>query len=679
MTTLADKFVVARQLHQAGNLEKAEKACLQILCANPDHADAHHLLGLMAFQAGRYSEAVASLTRAIALNPKVFHYRANLGAAYLALNKLDMALTCYQEVVRLRPDFADGHRSVGNILLKQGRAAEAVAHFHEALRIQPSFAEGHNSLGIAQQEQGRLDAATSCFQQALRINPGFAEAHNNLGNTLERQGKLDEACRSYQEALRLKPGFADAHSNLGCVLLRQGQLEPAVASFRQALDLNPDLATAQTNLLACSNYDPLAQPDAVFAEHVRWGKARESASHPLPHANDPNPDRPLRIGYVSPSLCFHPLTRYLEPVLTNHDPRQFTVFCYAEVRTPDTVTTRLQALVRHWRSTCGLTDTELANRIIDDKIDILVDLAGHTANSRLTVFAHKPAPIQATWLGYLNTTGLTRMDYRLTDELLDPSSGVRCPESGVSSHSSDTGHRTPDAGQFPIRDTEELLRLPHGMCCFAPPMDAPTVEPLPAPRHGHVTFGSLNGLLKLNRQVIDLWSQVLKAVPGSRFLMFHHGLKSTAREDIRGQFADRGIGPQRLDLRQGSADVGYLRIYGEIDVSLDTFPATGGVTTCESLWMGVPVLTLCGVRPAGRNSAALLTRARLGDWVVDRPEEFVAKAVQWSNELELLATLRAQLRQRVTSTLCDARRFTRSLEEAYRYMWRRWCAVQGKK
>jgi protein O-GlcNAc transferase len=523
-----------------------------------------------------------------------------------------------------------------------------VAHLHEAVRIQPAFAEGHNSLGIALQEQGRLDAAVESFQQALRINPSFAEAHNNLGNALDRQSQFDEAVRCYLEAIRLKPGFADAHSNMGRALLRQGQLDLAVASFRQALHLKPDLATALTNLLACSNYDPDADPDTVFAEHCRWGRMQETATSFLPHVNDLAPERRLRIGYVSPNLCFHPLTRYLEPVLAHHDPRQFTVLCYAEVHSPDAVTARLQKLVQGWCSTCRMTDTELAQRIRRDRIDILVDLAGHTANNRLGVFAHKPAPVQVTWLGYLNTTGLTTMDYRLTDEMLDP------------------------PGQ-PRRDTEELVRLMGGMCCFAPPADAPAVQPLPALERGQLTFGSLSSLLKLNAAVFDLWGRVLKAVPTSRLLMFHHTLTTGAREHICRQFADRGIVPERLDLRQGSADEGYLRVYDEIDVSLDSFPATGGVTTCESLWMGVPMLTLCGLRPAARNSAALLNRASLGEWAVNRPEDYVAAAVRWANDLEQLAAVRAQLRERMAATLCEARGFTRVLEAAYRTMWEHWC------
>jgi protein O-GlcNAc transferase len=312
------------------------------------------------------------------------------------------------------------------------------------------------------------------------------------------------------------------------------------------------------------------------------------------------------------------------------------------------VTERLRKLAQRWRKTCSLPNAQVAQMIRDDQIDILVDLAGHTAGHRLGAFVYKPAPIQATWLGYMNTTGLTTMDYRLTDGELD----------------------LPDQA---VRDTEELMRLPNGMCCFGPPEDAPGVSDLPALQRGHLTFGSLQSLFKLNGKLFDLWSKVLNAVPSARLLLFRSTLAGPAQERIRQEFAQRGISSDRLDLRRGSCKPGYLGVYDEIDISLDTFPCTGGVTTCESLWMGVPVLSLCGVRPASRNSAAILSRVGLSEWIVHSPEQYVAAGARWATDLDRLALLRGELRDRMKPTLCDARRFTRGLEEAYRKMWIRWC------
>ncbi len=536
---------------------------------------------------------------------------------------------------------------MGGALQLLGRFDEAIHNYQQALRLNPNFAEAHNNLGAAFDHQERLDEAVRCFEQAVRLKPAFAEALCNWGNTLQRQDKLDEAVPCFQRALAVKPGYGEALVGLATVLFYQGRPDAAVDTLRKALAVDPGLAKAQTNLLFCLNYDPQADPQAVFAEHCRWGSL-QTLPTPLPHANAPAPNRRLRIGYVSPDFRQSALFRYIEPVLVNHDPRQVQVFCYAEITFADAFTQRLQKLAHAWRWTHGLTDSAVAQRIREDGIDILVDLAGLTDNSRLRVFAHKPAPIQATWLGYLNTTGLTAIDYRLTDDVLHP------------------------PGQ-PAWDVEELVRLPGGMCCFAPPPDALPVTPLPALRRGHLTFGSLSILFKVNSAVIDLWAKVLQALPTARLLMFHDKLTAAAQERIRGQFSQCGIAGERLDLRQGSVTPGYLRIYNEIDIALDTFPFSGGVTTCEALWMGVPVLTLTGATVASRNSAALLARVGLTDMAVQTPEQYVAKAVSLANELERLTKVRQELRQRMATTLCNGRRFTRGLEDAYRMMWRRWC------
>jgi len=652
MTTIAETFDLALQHHQAGNLRQAEQLYRFILQADPWHAAVHN----------------------------------NLGLALAGQGRLDDAMVHYRQTLQLDPNSADANNNLANVLVSQGKPAEAETHCREALRLRPDFPEGLNNLGNALQDQRKLEAAVDSYRRALQLQPNLAEAHYNLGNALRELGKLDEAVTWFQSALRLKPDLPFAHNNLGNAFLKQGRLDLALASFQQALRLQPDLAVAQSNRLFCLNYDAEADPDAVFAEHCRWGHARESGvrnqgSGIIQHrlTTEYDPERRLRIGYVSPDLRYHALTRYFEPALAHHDPRQVEVFCYAELAFPDAVTNRLQNLAQGWRWTCNQTDAQVAERIRGDRIDILLDLAGHTAGNRLGVFAHKPAPVQATWLGYMNTTGLTAVDYRLTDDLLDPPAPT-LGKKGVLPLLPERpgGAELQAAGAFPapVRDTEELVRLPGGMCCFGPPADAPVVAALPALRRGYLTFGSLHSLFKLNGRVLDLWSQVLKALPSARLLMFRDTLTGTAREHICRQFAERGIAGERLDLRRGSDAPGYLGIYAEIDVGLDTLPYSGGVTTCESLWMGVPVLTLWGVRPAGRNSAALLARAGLADWTVQTPDQYVTLAAGLGNNLERLAQLRTKLRDQVAGTLCDAGRFTRTLEDAYRNMWRRWCIQQ---
>jgi protein O-GlcNAc transferase len=647
------------ELFQQGRYDEAAPEFARAIEINPDDGSAHNNMGNIEFCKGRFDEAAAYYRQALRLKPNFAEAHNNLGSTLDNQGHVPLAMTHWREAIRLRSNFPEAHNNLGNALLLSGHCEDAATHCRLALRSRPEYPEALNNLGIALQRLGSLDEAVDCFEKALRINPQFAEAHSNLGIARERQGNLEEAIQCYHRALQLKPGFAEAHNNIGCIHLMEGPVDLALASFRRALQLNPDLASAQGNLVSCCNYDPNAEPDAVFAEHSRWGRTievqhrAERDNYVRHHASRDrgDPKRRLRIGYVSPDLRHHALSRYLEPVLANHDPDQVEVFCYAEVAFPDSVTHRLQNLAHHWCWTGRLTDAQVAARICADRIDILVDLAGHTKDNRLAVFARKPAPVQATWLGYLNTTGLTAMDYRLTDEILDP-----------------TGE--------PNRDTEELVRLAHGMCCFAPPADAPRVSPLPSLRSGHLTFGSLQSLVKLNGRLFDLWSQVLKSLPTSRLLLFRDSLTGAAQEHIRRQFTDRGIGPEQLDLRQGTNLPGYLRVYDEIDLGLDTFPCTGGVSTCESLWMGVPVITLCGIRPASRNSAALLIRAGLADWVAQTPEDYVALAVRTAGNLDQLSHLRAQLRDRVKTPLCNAQQFTQVLEEAYRDMWRRRTAQQ---
>jgi protein O-GlcNAc transferase len=687
-------FNLGNSLRLLGKLNEACACYEHALRLKPDNIGALNNLGAILVDQLRLDEAAARFQQALRLKPDSAETLVNLGNANLRHEKLDEAIGCYRQALRLKPNFADGWYNLANSLKRQGSLDEAIKCYREALRLKPTHAEACINLGNVLSKQEMLDEAILWYREALHIKSAYETAYFNWGNALVQQEKLDEALECFRKAIGLKPDYAEAHANLGSALIDLGEPEMAIASLREALRLDPNLAAARSSLLFGLNYHPGVDPEAVYAEHLRWGlQARAKCDVQSSTCEDGNftldrghrtsnlarildPERRLRIGYMSPDLRGHALIRYFEPVLAHHDPRQVEVFCYAEVSRPDAVTSRLQSLVSNWRWTCYVTDTEVAQRIRDDEIDILVDLAGHTRRTRLLVFAHKPAPVQATWLGYMNTTGLTAMDYRITDEVLDPTDkfDVRSSTCVVESVSSTIDHRPPNSSSY---DTEELVRLPGGMCCFAPPPDAPAVAPLPALRNNCLTFGSLHNLFKINGRVLELWSSVLQAVPTARLLLFHHTLKGSACTRIGGHFASRGIASDRLEIRQGSSFPGYLEVYGEIDVSLDTFPCTGGVTTCESLWMGVPILSLRGVRPAGRHSASHLARVGLNEWAVDTPKEYVALAVRLAGELDNLARLRAGLRDRMLPTLCDAQGFTRGLEAAYRAMWRRWCGEQN--
>lgn len=510
--------------------------------------------------------------------------------------------------------------------------------------------ELHNRLGIVCGQQRKLAEAAASLQEAIRLRPDQAAPHTNLGNVWRLMGRLDDAVAAFHEALRREPGLADAHNNLGLSLMKQGRLAEATAGFRQALSLCPRYCTAASNLLLSLNYDPAQSPEALLAEHRRWPDCLDPVPPPTPFTNVRDPERRLRVGYVSPDFCGHVVAYFLLPILAHHDPAQVEVFCYAQVFDPDARTAQFRTLAHGWRSTIALDDAQVANQVRRDGVDILVDLAGHTADNRLGVFAYRPAPVQITYLGYPNTTGLPAIDYRLTDAVADP------------------------PGE-PVHHTEELVRLNGPFCCYQPPERSPDVALPPVLRQGRLTFGSTHDLAKLNDPVMDLWADVLRAVPDSRLLVFRHTLTGSVKESLARRFVERGIDAARVTLEsQLPEGRHYLDLYGRIDLLLDVFPWNGHVTTCESLWMGVPVVTLRGNRHAGRLSATVLSALGLTDLVADTPLDYVATAARWAADRDRLVSLRKELRPRMrSSALCDGRSFTRGLEAAYRQLWRRWC------
>jgi predicted O-linked N-acetylglucosamine transferase (SPINDLY family) len=673
----------------AGEAETALECLERAWPANRTDADFHADLARAQRAAGNLSAAAASLREALRLRANDPAFLTELGDVLLHNGSTDDARAILQKVLRLAPDHVPALLRMTSVLLTLGEWSPAEDLSRRALQLRPDLAQAHHDLGVGLMQRGRLREAEASYRQALCLRPDFPDAHNHLGLVLQRQRRLEEALQAYKEALRYWPDRAEAYNNVGAVHVLLGQLPEAVPYLEQAVRRQPSRAEMLTNLglalllqgrvevamvhhrrarrlphippapyedlLLAANFDPDLEPGALLEEHVRWAKAHAPRLVAAPHANGPDPDRPLRVGYVSPDLRWHAVARFFEPVLASHDPRQVEAYCYAEIATPDFVTQRMQRLAQGWRFTCGMSDAQLADVIRADRIDILVDLAGHTANSRLTVFAQRPAPVQVAYLGYPNTTGLPAIDYRLTDTVADP------PGS-------------------PHQYTEELVHLAEGFCCYALPADAPDVAPLPAVRTGHVTFASPHSLVKLNARVLDMWARVLAAVQGSRLLVFRSGLAGPVRDHLAAEFARRGVSADRLDLRDvpmmALKERGYLALYSDADVMLDAFPAAAHTTACEALGMGVPVLTLYGDRSWGRLSASVLNRLGLSDWVARTPEEYVEIAARQAADLPALAALRADLRGRLMAGLGDGPRFTRALEDAYRALWRRWCEQQ---
>lgn len=501
-----------------------------------------------------------------------------------------------------------------------------------------------NDLGNVLADLGRPTDADAAFRQALVVDPDFVLAHNNLGAVAASQGQFGMAVASYMEALRLQPGYPAAQINLGVAQLERGEVAAALGAFDAVLAQAPALRDAQDNRLYARLYTE-EDPAVVAAEHRRWAEGFSPAAAKA--LMDPDLDRRLRVGYVSPDFRRHSVAFFLAPFLSARDAAAVEVFCYSDVAAPDAVTETLRAQADHWRQVHGWSDQALAARIAEDRIDILVDLAGHTQGNRLGLFAARAAPIQVTGIGYPGTTGLGAMDYRLCDAITDPV----------------------EADNYA---SETLVRLVPGLHCYTPP-PAPAVSGLPALARGHVTLGSFNKLAKISAATIALWAGVLRGLPEARLVIKAKALADSGTQSLlMEKFAAAGVDPARLTLSGWiPGDAGHLALYHDIDIALDTFPYSGTTTTCEALWMGVPVVTQAGRGHAARVSASLMAAAGLANWIASTPEAFAARVQAASCDLAGLATLREGLREKMrASPLCDARAHARGVEAAYRAMWR---------
>ncbi len=646
---------IAMQHHQAGRLAEAEKFYRQILSGQPDHVDALHLLGTLAIQMGRPHEAVELIRRAIQLNPNFAEAHANLGTALVKIGKLDEAIAAFGEGVRLNSGVAEMHVNLARALNSNRQIDEAIASYRQAIRLKPGIAATHHSLAQALASVGRFDEAIAAFGETIRLKPDDAEVFYNLANVCKDTGRFDEGIAFYREAVRLKPDLAQAHGNLGSVLKSVGQFDEAIACFGQSLRLKPDDDISHSALVFAMNHQPDRDPSEILAEHVKWSDqhARPPLDETLPHSNDRSPDRRLRIGYVSGDFQRHPVANFFFPLLEHHDRRAIEVFCYANVQRPDDMSERMKGACDVWRDIFGLADDVVVKMIRSDEIDILVDLSGHTAGNRLRVFASRPAPIQVTYLGYANTTGMTAIDYRLTDAHADPP--------GMTDH----------------LNAEKLWRLPGCAWCYHPPEEPPDIQPR---ANGPITFGCFNAFAKINPKVTAIWAELLKRVPGSCLLLKSAGAGvASARQRLTGQFTDHGIAAERIEMLGHIVDPHrHLELYSRVDVALDTYPYHGTTTTSEALWMGVPVVTLAGSTHVSRVGVSLLNCVDLPELIAQSAEEYVSIALGLAGDLPRLADLRRTLRPRMrASQLTDAPRFARDVEAAYREMWRTLCMAVG--
>jgi predicted O-linked N-acetylglucosamine transferase (SPINDLY family) len=639
-------------LHAIGRRGEAEASCKRALEIKPDYAEAHNHLGVIFESLGRLDEAEASCRYALQINPDYADGHNNLGAILMGMDRLDEAEVSCRHALQIEPDYAQAHSNLGVVLLEAGRLDEAEASCRHALQIKPDYAQAHNNLGTILQSLGRRDEAEASHRHALQIRPDYAEAYSNLGITLRESGRLEEAETCLRRSLQLNAEYADAHLNLGAVLKDLGQLDAAEDSFHRALHFKPDSDIAHSNLLFCRSHNSSVNAETLYAEHCRFGERFETqlrSSRPQ-HANSREPERRLNIGFVSGDLRNHAMAYFIEPVLEHLSGyAQLSMHAYSNHSMDDGVTQRMRGYFERWNFVYGLSDAALAKKICADRIDILIDLSGHTAKNRLLAFAKKPAPLQASWMGYPGTTGMQAMDYYFSDHYLLP------------------------PGQFDSQFTEKIVHLP-ASAPFLPSRDAPPINSLPALANGHVTFGSFNRTSKISRSVVAVWSQIMLAVPDSRMVL--GGMPEEGKyNNLIEWFELEGIARARLDFYQRSNMENYLKLHQLVDICLDTFPYSGGTTTLHALWMGVPTLTLAGSTVAGRTGAGVLGHAELQSFITYGATEFVQKGIHWACNLQSLSKIRRNLRERFAESAAGRPELiTAGLERALRIMWRRWCA-----
>ena len=677
---------------------------------------------------GRPADAVGQLDAAIAIDPTFADAYRNLARAYFDQRRYDDATAAARRLVAAEP-VAASHAFVAATLNAARRFGEAIDEARLAAVVDPDCLEAHFQLGLAFQETGEVRGAALAFGRAADLQPGLYSPHLKLGLAHLALGDAERAAQAFSvgtsavsdayecwynmaiaydrgqqgtqalaaadKVLEIRPGWGPALVLKATLNLKFGRHAEAERLFRQAVDVDPELVEGWSNLsglyadrgdhpaaidalsramalrpgdrkthdMLCFflNSDHRVEPRDVYEEHARWGTRETDVMaaagvRPTPaaaFANHPAPARRLRVGYVSPDYRAHSVSFFIGPLLKAHDRGAVEVYCYDDAAKPDLITAQLQARSDHWRRVVSMSDDALAEQVRRDQIDVLVDLAGHTADNRLGMFARRAAPVQVSYLGYPTTTGVPTIDYRLTDEWVDPPDG--------------------DADDL---HTERLVRLPAPFLAYGATPDAPPVAALPADAAGHVTFASFNALPKVNPPTIAIWARILTALPTARLLLKANGLHDPSTAELyRSRFADHGVDPDRLILVNRTVGfVEHMSLYARCDIALDPFPYNGTTTTCEALWMGVPVVALAGRSSVSRVGVSLLSTTGLADWIAATPDAYVDLATAWAGDLDRLRELRAGLRGRVqASPLRDPARLARNVERAYRDMWERWC------
>ncbi len=641
---------LGRTASLTGDKEAAMTAYRRALELNPSYAEAHLNIGAILLERKDSEDAKTYFQQALTFDPRNAEAYNNMGVAWRQDGYLDDAMSCFAMASDIKPGFGDAHNNMAAAYHAFGDIELAEEQVRKGIELAPDSSAAYCVLGKILRSRGKPRESVEALNTAIRLAPELSESYREMGLTLSDQGEYEEALRAYKMALEKDPDDAVAHNNLGMTHILLGQLDAAVASFDDAITAEPKFSLAHSNKLFSLTYVPNVSHEEIMRQHFEYGRRWDLEYDESRFPNKPDPDRRLKIGYVSPDFRKHVVVKFIEEVLKAHDRDQFELYAYAEIHNPDDTTERLKGYFDHWYSTVDRNHTEVASKIFEDKIDVLVDLAGHTGNNRLPVFGSKPAPVQVSWIGYPNTTGLKNMDYILTTKNYVP----------------------PEITKY---FSEEVYYLPRVPTTFQIPPEVPELSGNPYERNGHVTFGCFNNCIKVGPTAIEAWSRLLCAAPDSKLLLKAHAYRSeTAIKASKDSFAAQGVDPERITCEGPSDHREYLTRYDEIDIALDPFPYNGGTTTLEALFMGVPLLALEGDTWVSRNGSAILRAMGQENLIAASVDEYIAMGVDFAKHPEKLGAMRGALHDKFIATgVTDPITHTRDIENAYRDMWQRWC------
>lgn len=646
-------YNMGKLLYVGGALDRAERLLQSALAQRPEFPEAQVALSSVYEALGKPDAAVAALEAAIRQRPDYVGALLNYGTLLSRTGRLADAEAALRRVIAIDGENADANYHLANLLHARGALDDAERLLRFALRYKPEFPEAYAALFHVYEAQARFDAATSALEIALKQRPDWAGAWHNYGAVLRKQQRLPEAEAALRRAIEIAPGMSVAYQALGAVLFNQSRIAEALEVFRTGRSHDAGRFELESAELFTLNFCDDVSRDEFFAKHKAFGARLERAhsSRFEPFQNVRDPERHLRIGYVSGDFSHHPVTFFLLPLLERHDRTTYQIYCYSVGTKGDDITRRAEGAADVWREMASVSDIRLADTINQDQIDILVDLSGHSGESRLSTFAQQPAPVQITWLGYPNTTGLTRIHYRLCDRYTDP------------------------PGQTDHIHTESLLRLTHSQWCYRPPVSVEAPRQPACRRNGYVTFGSFNQVTKLSRSTRRIWAEILTRLPTSRLALAgvpEGHARAALLRDLGGErVAGRVAFLPRVTLDE------YFRRFNTVDIALDPTPYSGCTTTFDTLWMGVPVITVPGEMPASRTTASILSALGLDEWIASTPEDYVRLAVERARDEALRTEFLESMRERMRgSALMDEVGFARDMEEAYRRAWRSWCNGQ---